>query len=72
MELTEKQKQIAIAILSSADGEDVDQIVKLSGWIEYLTHSLIMRCSDKELEYYLEERNQLHDRGSNAHWNESN
>jgi hypothetical protein len=60
MELTEQQKQTVLDILSLADGEDMDEIINKSGFKDYLTRSLIMDClDDKDLEYYLSERNEF-------------
>ena len=56
MELTEQQKQTVLDILSFADGEDMEEIINKSGFKDYLTRSLIMDCTDEDLEYYLSER----------------
>lgn len=59
MELSEEQKKIVIEILSNADGEDMDEIVKLVGFTDYLSHSLIMSMGQYELDYYLQERKHI-------------
>jgi hypothetical protein len=56
MELKESEKELAIAILSLADGEDVDEIVDKSCFKDYLTRSLILQASDIDLDLILEER----------------
>ena len=56
MELTEQQKQTVLDIISLADGEDMDEIIDRSNFKDYLSRSLIMDCTDEDLEYYLSER----------------
>lgn len=55
MELTEEQKKIVVNILSKADGEDMDEIVNNTGFGDYLLRSLILRASDDDIQYLLEE-----------------
>lgn len=61
MELTQEDKDIVIKILSRADGEDMDEIVKAIGFDDYLLHSLIMRASDSDVEYWVAEKKRLHE-----------
>ena len=56
MELSEAEKHAIKQVLSHADGEDMEEIVRATGFEEYLLHSLIMRATDDELEYFLAER----------------
>ena len=56
MELNTLEKDLVITILSRADGEDIDDIVRRSNFEEYLTRSLILRASNVEIFETLKER----------------
>lgn len=45
-----------LEILKTADGEDMDHLVKEAGFEDYLLRSLFMSISDDELNDLIEER----------------
>lgn len=59
MELTTQQKELVLSILSEADGEDVQEIINESVFKDYLTRTLILECSNEDLNEYINERNEL-------------
>lgn len=59
MELTALEKDLVVAILNRADGEDMDEIVKKSKFEKYLTRSLMLNSSNNDVENILKERNEL-------------
>lgn len=59
MELSTLEKELAVAILNKADGEDVDEIMENSLFKEYLTRSLVLEASDADLKCILEEREEI-------------
>lgn len=59
MKLTALEKDLVLAILNRADGEDLDEIVNKSLFEEYITRSLILRSSNVNLKNTLGERNEL-------------
>jgi len=59
MELSGEQKLLVISVLRNADGEDLDEIIESIGMEDYLLHSLMMRASQDEIDYYLEERKNI-------------
>jgi len=61
MELSEEQKQQVINILSKADGEDMDEIVRAIGMEDYLFHSLMMSASENDINYNLDIRSAFDD-----------
>lgn len=51
--------KIVVDILKKADGEDMDTIIKESGFEDYLLRSLMMKASDEELNNLIEERKSI-------------
>jgi hypothetical protein len=56
MELSTLEKELAVAILNKADGEDMDELLDRSYFKTRLTRSLVLEASDTDLKYILEER----------------
>jgi hypothetical protein len=59
MELTALEKDLVVAILNRADGEDMEEIVERSTFQGYLIRSLMLGASNTDIQNVLDERNEL-------------
>ena len=59
MELTALEKDLVVAILNRADGEDMEEIVERSNFQGHLTRSLMLSASSTDIKNISDERNEL-------------
>ena len=59
MELSTLEKELAVAILNKADGEDMEELADRSCFKPFLTRSLVLKASDTDLKCILEEREEI-------------
>ena len=51
------------------DGETMEYIISEVGMSDQMFRQLMMKASDNDINALLEERSEIHDSGSNAHFN---
>jgi hypothetical protein len=51
------------------DGETMQYIIKQLGLEEQMLRQLLLQANDNDINYLLEERNSIHDRGNNTQFN---